>query len=417
MKKTIVFAATLALGVAASSQSLNVSSAYEAYNRGYLKKAVGYLDKAQVHEQTKEDAQTWYISTLVYCQIGDEIMKGTKKGKELATLVPNWSTKAYTALLNWKQFDTKGEYTSKVTPFFQYVSNEYYNRAVNEVNTTSRTPDYNVAMMLCDTSVQLGNIVGDKDLAATASLLAGRCAKALNKTDAMKEYFLPLTKGKAKKGIDVDFVYQTMFQTYVAENDTNNAFRIARNYQKNYPEDYKADALLASAYMMKGNVEEGVKTVNAAVEKCADDPAKKAEALCVAAAVYETAKDYTGAEAKYKEALAINPAAYAANAGLASMNYNRAVDKITEAGNVPLDDQTGLYDKLTNESKELFKVSIPNFIAAINYIDGLPENQKQTMRQALYSNLKALNTAYARLDQLSDAKMIEARIKELEESK
>jgi tetratricopeptide (TPR) repeat protein len=414
MKKITVFAALVSVGLAAGAQSLNVSSAYEAWNRGYLKKAKGYIDEACQNEQTKVDGQTWFYSTMIYCSIGDEIAKNSKKGHELAELAPYWYTTAYNALMSWKQFDTKGEYTNKITPMFKYVGNQYYNMAAIAVGDQTNQQDYNKIMLWCDTAVTLANMVSDTGIAASANFLAGQCANVLNNTEAMKKYFLPLTKGKAKKSIDVKTVYETMFQMYVKDNDTVNAMKMARAYTRNYPEDYRADALLASAYLMNGNAAKGVEIMNKAIDKVAADPSKKAEALCIAAGLYENAKDYTGAEAKYKEAVTITPNAYAPNYGLASMNYNRAADKLGEAEKVPLDDQTGAYDKLANESKELFRASIPYFTTAINYIDALPDAQKPTMRAQLHSCLKALSTVYARLEMTTEAKAVLARIEEME---
>lgn len=414
MKKITVLAALVSVGLAAGAQSLNVSSAYEAWNRGYLKKAKGYIDEACKNDQTKEDGQTWYYSTMIYCSIGDEISKNTKKGRELQVEAPNWQTTAYTSLLSWKQFDAKGEYASKVTPFFRYVSNEYYNKAVNEVSAKDRQPDYRAVMLLCDTALQLANIVKDTGVTGSAYFLAGECARALNDTKAMKQYYLPLTKGKARKGINVKTVYETMFQLYVKENDTVNAMKIARSYTRNYPDDYQADALMASAYLMNGNAEKGVEIMNKAVEKVAADPAKKAEVLCIAAGFYENAKDFSGAEAKYKEALAINPAAYAANYGFASMNYNRAVDKLHEADAIPPTDETDAYEKLSNESQELFKSCISNFTAAVSYIDALPDGQKAAMRSQLYNCLKALSNIYVRQNMTAEAAAVKARIDEIE---
>ncbi len=416
MKKVTVFAALVSLGLAAGAQSLNVSSAYEAWNRGYLKKAMGYINDACKHEQTKEDGQTWFYSTMIYCSIGDEIAKNSKKGRELAAAAPYWYSTAYTSLLNWKQYDTKGEYQNKVLPFFRYVGNHYYNMAVMTVDSKNAQPDYAKAMLLCDSALRLGGIVQDTGILNNANYLAGQCARALKDNEAMKKYFQPLTriKGLSKKGIDAKTVYESMFNLYVAEKDTVNAMKIARAYTRNAPEDYQADALLASAYLMTGNTEKSIETMNKAVEKVGNDPAKKAEVLCLAAAMYEQNKDFTSAEANYKEAITIAPTAFAPNYGLGSMNFNRAADKIAEADQVPMTDETGAYDRLIGESKEHFKAAIPYLVAAIAYIDALPADQQPMWRGQLHASLKALNTVYARLEMYDEAKATQARVSAME---
>ena len=53
MKKIALMLAFIAIGYAAGAQSLNVTSAREAQNRGYLDKAKKLIDPACEHEQTR----------------------------------------------------------------------------------------------------------------------------------------------------------------------------------------------------------------------------------------------------------------------------------------------------------------------------------------------------------------------------
>ena len=54
MKKIALFTALLSLGLAVNAQTLNVQSAMSDLKRGYLNKAKAAIDKACVHEDTKE---------------------------------------------------------------------------------------------------------------------------------------------------------------------------------------------------------------------------------------------------------------------------------------------------------------------------------------------------------------------------
>ena len=95
------------------------------------------------------------------------------------------------------------------------------------------------------------------------------------------------------------------------------------------------------------------------------------------------------------------------------MLYNRAVDKLNDANNFPPDDETGLYEKLNQESKDFFRQSIPYFTNAISFIDNLDEHGQATNRANLFHCLNALNTVYARLEMYDELKPIKARIDEL----
>ena len=84
MKKiALILLAFVVMCYSASAQSLNVTSAREAQNRGYLDKAKKLIDPACEHEQTKNDAKTWYYAGLIYSLIGGETEKPKSKYKNL----------------------------------------------------------------------------------------------------------------------------------------------------------------------------------------------------------------------------------------------------------------------------------------------------------------------------------------------
>ena len=96
------------------------------------------------------------------------------------------------------------------------------------------------------------------------------------------------------------------------------------------------------------------------------------------------------------------------------MFYNRAVDKLIEANDVPSMDKTGLYDKLQVECSELFRQSIPYFNNAIRFIDKLDAEEQGANREKLSYCLNALNTVYIRLGMYDELKPIKVRIEELQ---
>lgn len=394
MRKLTLTLALIVLGFTAGAQSLNVSSAYEAQNRGYLKKAKGYIDQAAENEQTKAEPQTWFYRTLIYCKIGGEIDGQTKQGKELKTLIPTWYRDAMTSILNWKQFDKEGEYTSKIAPFCSYVGNAYYSIAVDAY---SKDNNFTKARDLCDTAIQMFNLGNDKKGAQVCYYVAGIASQAAKDNDGVKKYFNVLVRNKYQES-NVANVYETLFNIYKSENDTINAMKIANTFVKQFPDNYQADLLMVKGYLMTSNFEKGKESINAALAKTKNDVEITATLLCQVAGIYEMTKDFTEASAKYNESLKIKPIQFEANFGMGKMIYNRAADKLEEASNVDPNDETGLYDKLDQEAKSLFKESIQYFRAAIDFINNMPANQKQAHKADLHNCLNALKTAYARLD-------------------
>jgi len=265
-------------------------------------------------------------------------------------------------------------------------------------------------MSFCDESIKIFNECGKKEYASESYLLAGKAAFNAHNNDAILKYLKPLVRSRSKD----QFVYRTLFDIYKSTSDTNEAIKVAQNYTKAAKDDYNANMMLAEAYLLKGNMELGNAEIQKALDKTSDKPELHASLLAAAGAVFESVKDFTSAESRYKESLQSLPNQFLANFGLGKMLYNRAVDKLNDANNVPPEDETGLYDKLLQESKEFFRQSIPYFNSAIQFIDNLNEEGQAHNRANLYHCLNALNTVYARLEMYDELKPVKARIESLQ---
>ena len=405
MKKIALMLALVVIGYAAGAQSLNVSSAREAQNRGYLDKAKKLIDPACEHEQTRNDAKTWYYAGLIYSQIGGEAAKAKSKYKNLD---PDWLIKCKNAALRCKELDKDNEYADGNNTILSFVGNEYYKQAIKAFNQT----DWDQAMSLAEESVKIFNECGKKEYAAESYMLAGKAAMNAHNNDAIMKYFKPLVRTRSKD----ELVYKTLFNLYKESGDTNEAIKVAQNYSKACADDYRANMLLAEAYLMKGNIEKGNEEIQKALDRTVDKPELHSNLLAAAGAAYEGVNDFANAEARYKESIEKLPNQFLANFGLGKMLYNRAVDKLTEANNVPPDDETGLYEKLLDECKSFFRQSIPYFNNAIRYIDQLDAEGQGANRANLYHCLNALNTVYARLEMYDELKPVKARIDELQKA-
>ncbi len=405
MKKIALMLALVVIGYAAGAQSLNVSSAREAQNRGYLDKAKKLIDPACEHEQTRNDAKTWYYAGFIYASIGGEAEKPKSKYKNLD---PDWLVKCKNAALRCKELDTEKEYAEGNNATLAFVGNEYYKKAIGVFNQQQ----WDEAMALCEESVKIFNECGKKEFASESYLLAGKAAIYAHNNEAILKYFKPLVRTRTKEQL----VYKTLFDLYKNSGDTNEAIKVAQNYAKAAKDDFNANMMLAEAFLLKGDLEHGNEEIQKALDKTVDKPDIHSGLLAAAGAVFEGVNDYENAELRYKESIKAMPNQFLANFGLGKMLYNRAVDKLTEANNVPPDDETGLYEKLNNECKEFFRQSIPYFNSAISYIDNLNEEGKSMNRANLYHCLNALNTVYARLEMYDELKPVKARIDELQKA-
>jgi len=402
MKKTAFLLVLLAIGIGASAQSLNVQSASEAMRRGYLDKAKKLIDQACEHEQTKNDAKTWYYTGLIYSQIGGETTKAKSKYKDLA---PDWLEKAKTAAFRCKELDTEKEYADKNNTVFDFVGNGYYQKAIAAFNNAA----WEECMTLCEESVNIFNESGKREFVAESYLLAGKAACNAHNNDKIMKYFKPLVRTRTKENL----VYRKLFEIYRSSGDTNEALKLAKNYVKSCPDDFNANMMMAQCYMMKGNMTEGNAEIQKALDK-STDPIVRAQLLAAAGAALEEVQNYTEAENRYKESLQSLPNQFLANYGLGKMLYNRAADKLTEANNIPPDDESGKYEVLVGESKDFFRQSIPYMVNAIAYIDAMDAEGQAQNRTNLYNCMRALNSSYARLEMYDEQNVIKARMTELE---
>ena len=406
MKKiALILLAFVVMCYSASAQSLNVTSAREAQNRGYLDKAKKLIDPACEHEQTKNDAKTWYYAGLIYSLIGGETEKPKSKYKNLDA---DWLEKCKNAALRCKELDTEKEYAEGNNTILSYVGNEYYKKAINAF----QAQNWDESMAMCEESVRIFNECGKKEYAAESYLLAGKAAMNAHNNEAILKYFKPLVRTRTKENL----VYSTLFSMYKQSGDTNEALKVAQNYVKFCPSDFNANMMMAEAYLLKGNINEGNAEIQKALEKTVDKPQIHAQLQAAAGAAYENVKDFENAENQYKASLTTLPNQFLANYGLGKMLYNRAVDKLDEANNVPPTDESGLYDNLLNESKEFFRQSIPYFTNAIAFIDAMDADGQAQNRSNLHQCLHALNTVYARLEMYDELKPIKARIEALEKA-
>lgn len=406
MKKIVMTVALAAFTMAASAQSLNVSSAFQDMRKGYLNKAKAEIDAACLHENTKDDAKTWCYKALIYSQIGGDAQAKKPKYKNLA---PDWAEQAYTAALECKRLDTKQEFAKEVNEVFSFVGNEYYKQASNAYSEKN----YSEAMTLSEKSITCFNNSGKSQFAQDAMYIAGLSSVATHDTVNTKKYFNQMIR----KRTDINYVYVTLFGISIAEKDNAQAMKVANNYVRNCPKDYKAYLLRATGYLVDKNVEKGKEDINAALDMTKDSANLYPEVLVQAGTLLdESAGEYETAETMYNQSLTLKPNQFSANFGLGKMLYNRAVDKTNAANAVdPFDEEkAGLYDKLNDEAKGYYGQAITYLEKAVAFIDGLTdEGAKASQRPNLVNALIALGNAYARVDKLNESNAAKARVEQL----
>ena len=401
MKKFVMTAAFAAFALAASAQSLNVSSAFQDMRKNYLNKAKAEIDAACLHEDTKDDAKTWCYKALIYSRIGGDAQSKKPKYPNLA---PDWAEQAYTAARECKRLDSKSEFAQQVNEVFSFVGQEYYNQA----EAAYKAKDYAKAIEIADKSMTAFNESGKSNFATNAMYIAGLSSVATQDTANVLKYFNQMTN----KRTNINYVYTSLFNIYKAKGDNANAMKVATRYTKNCKNDYKAFLLLAEGYLLDNNVEKSKEQLNIVGEMTKDSVDLYPLVLVLSAQVLENSGDYDGAIAKYNESLTLKPNQIEANFGLGGMYYNRAIDKTLAASKLDVFDEENqaLIEKLESEAKELYRQSITYLEKSVTFIDNMTdENAKAAMRVNLFNALGALEKAYTKVDMLNEARAIKAR--------
>ena len=411
MKKIALFTAFLALGFAINAQNLNVQSAISDLKRGYLNKAKTYIDKACVHETTKDDPKTWFWAGTIYSLIGDAATNPQTQYPKYKNLDPDWCQKAYDAAMRCKELDKAGEYNLK--DIFAAIGTDFYRTSVDLYNTGK----YSEALEYSDKAVKVLNNSGDPDLANNSMYIAGLCCQMLKDNDGIKKYFGPLVrKNKVKDDFkpNMQHIYTTMYGLYKEQKDTASVIKTAERYTKVMPEDPAANLLLANAYTWTGNKTKAIELANKALEE-SKNTAGYPKILCAVAGVYEQTGDFATAEAKYKESSELVPNQFEANYGMASMMNNRAYDKQQAIDKLGYSEEEEVVaKKLTDERNDYLRQAIPFLNTAISYIDGLSADEQGQYLPQLHSCLRTLNTCYITLEMYDESKPIKARLDKME---
>lgn len=408
MKKITLILAFAVLAISVNAQTLNVQSAAEYLRKGYLAKAKSQIDPACENEKTKMDAKTWLYKGMIYLQMGLEVQKNPKS-KLASSLPADWADQAFQAALECKRLDKNNEFADKNNQVFSALAESYYNLAYDAF---AKEKDYVKAMQMADKVITINSNSGNKNLNVDAYDIAGKAAYNNRDTANTKKYFNLMILSKTKQFR----TYEILFDIYMKEKDTVNAMKVVKFCSNNCPDDYNALVLTAKGYLMTGNLENSKEVLSQAQNMVKDKPAVYEQLLNQVAAIYEMTKDYAGAEAKYKESLALNPNQFGANFGLGSMFYNLAIEKFQEAEKAfNPDEVSDVYTLLEKEYKEHMSQAIPYLKAAIAYIEALTDqNQINANRRNHYECLKALRNCYTRLNMYDDVKGVNEKMKQIE---
>lgn len=405
MKKITAIIAFVGLGILMSANAqirLDNAKTYASQKKQYYDKAKIEIDAACEDEATKSNPEVWAWKGYIYCCLGN-----STKPKHQKVTPENWADIAYEAALKCKELNTDKD--AKLIDFnnavFKNVAGKYIDDAFTDYENAGNKDDTNLYRS-CIAKVEKGIKVyqaagasNDQEIKKSlnyARYIGGAAARVLGDNETVIKFFNPLVRG----GYDKEYVYTSLVTIYQRKNDTVNAVKVAQNFTKNRKDDQNAYLLAAKVYAWANNKEKANENAQVAVAKAAaiDDPNQKANLICGIADVYADMLDYETAEARFNEALTMTPDNPVVYNGLARMEFNHGVDILLKANDVPVEDETGLYDKLTAEGKSKYEKAIEYYKKSLSV-----NNRSNEQLQARYKEaFDGLKTVYVRANKNLD---------------
>jgi tetratricopeptide (TPR) repeat protein len=377
MKKFVVLLITVMAFSGIYAQPNNVVAAFNYLNRGKLDKAKEAIDKATEHAKTMNDAKTWFYSGNVYLsiQLTDE--------EAYKNLDPDPLDKAYADYRKSLELDTKHEYSDQVKDRIQVCAEQYFNKGVTDYNEQN----YKAASEAFAKSAMIRQEVGATD--TISAFYAGQSAYLAQDYATARKY---MNQVKELKYGD-PAVYSILANIYKVEGDTTSAIAVINEGRHVYPEDYSLIIDAANLYLATGQSQEALDVLNIAIEKDKTNPSL----FFAVGTIYDKMGNFEKARDMYVSAIGVDPNYFDANYNLGALYFNKAVEVITEAGNLPLN-ETAKYDQMMAEGKVMMEKALPYLEKA----DSIQESDQIT--------LQTLKEIYTRLGMMDKVKGINERL-------
>lgn len=395
MKKSLVLAALLLMAAGSFAQTMKVQSAYSDMKNDRLRNAMENIEEACVHEKTKDDAKTWYYAGLIYAKFvelsqstNEDDQKLLKKQK-VKVPIDELADKAQNALIKSIEIEKANktnEYISVSNGALMVIAGYQLQRAIDVFNEGK----YQESIPLLEKTLQAAEVCQYKEVVERAKLIMAMAYDATNQKDKAAELYRELVKGNTKERE----AYINLFVYNQQAKEMDKAINVLKKGVKVLSKDTQLKALLASSYISAGNNAEAEKLIQEILALGADNP----DNLNYVGGIYRDAGDMAKAEEYYNKSLSLKADQTDAYFGLASTYFNKGIDLLKEAEKVPLEDETGLYDKMKNEAFEYFKKAIPNY------------NKVLEKKPKDFQTLKSLRNIYSLLNMKEEYQKIDAML-------
>ena len=307
--------------------------------------------------------------------------------EETEVIHPDPLPEALAAYQKALELDDRGRYDSRIRDNLERLKIQFEEKAVmgfNQNNYDKSLEAFENILEISDTRLfeeQIDTIIYYN--AALAARNAGDHEKAI-------EFF--------RKAIDLGYggsdAYYLLKTEYIAVNDSNGALKVLQEGYEKYPDTTLILIELVNYYLTSGDTEEGLKYLELAEQKEANNP----DIYFAQGTLFEKIGDKEKAMEMYNKAIEINPEYFNAYFNKGALYYNNAVELYEQANQI---EELEAY----NKAKAIADEELRKAIAPLEKAYEIKPNERAT--------LETLQTIYYRLQMEDKYEEVKKKLSEM----
>jgi tetratricopeptide (TPR) repeat protein len=391
MKRSILMLACILIaGMSFAQMKKDRTSAYNYWQKNDFVKAKQYIDQAITYPEAATDAKLWYYRGGIYLDIHLK--------PEFKILAPEALNVSYESYKKAKELDTKGEYSSDISPRLQKIQEQLF----NEGATFFEANELDKALSCFNKAISLGKENGIVDTVAIYGT-ALTYEKQGDKANAIKAYDELVNLNMNKPGI-----YASLSTLYKETNQIDKAEKIVELGLQAFPGNNEIIIAQTNLYITTNQHEKALKNLKMALEK---EP-NNLSMIYATGVTYDLLKNDTllpadtrekyfqEAIAAYEATLKLDPNFFDALFNLGVIYFNKGGDIINAANKLPLS-ESAKYEQMMTEGNNNLRKALPYFETA------------ESINGTDMSLLVSLKEVYTRLNMTDKIKAVNEKIQSI----
>jgi len=393
MKRTIILLALVLAFSGSFAQKGKVTTAQSLKDAGKLDEAFAAIEEAvdPANEKAEKSIpwpKTWEVRGEIFQAIGQSADENFKKlSKDPLTEALNSYNKAL-------ELDTKGSNAKGIKIKLTLLTNDLTNQAVNAF----QVEDYTKALASFEQILEVNNmqIVKEDNPDAVDTVIIFNAALAAYNAENY-EKAISYYKESAKYGYNGARTYSLIGASYQMMNDTTAALDALREGYLKYPDDNALLESMIQIYMDLDKTDEALSNLEKAI---AQDPTKP-RYYFAQGALYEKLGNEEKAIETYKKTMEVDPEFFNAYYNLGALYYNKGVQQIEVAKEVPAN-ENAKYEAELKKADDWFALALP-YMEKCNTLQADDKMVLESLKN-LYYRLKQMDKYNAVLEQIEKLK-------------